>query len=82
MYQKKKKGKLALAGEAQWIECWPVNGKVVSSIPSQGTCLGCGPDPQLGACERQPTNISLTQQCFCPSLSPFHPLSKKQIKSL
>ena len=30
----------ALAGVAQWIECWPANQKVTSSIPSQGTCLG------------------------------------------
>ena len=34
------------AGVAQWIECWPMNQKVASLIPSQGTCLGCGPDPQ------------------------------------
>ena len=31
---------LALAGVAQWIECQPVNQRVASSIPSQGTCLG------------------------------------------
>ena len=37
---------LALAGMAQWIECWPSNQKITSSIPSQGTCLGCGPGPQ------------------------------------
>ena len=36
----------ALAGVAQWIECQPVNQRVTSSIPSQGTCLGCGPGPQ------------------------------------
>ena len=39
----------ALAAVAQWIECWPMNQKVVGLIPSQGTCLGCGPGPQLGA---------------------------------
>ena len=27
--------KLALAGVAQWIECWPVNHRVTSLIPSQ-----------------------------------------------
>ena len=48
------KRSLALAGVAQWIECQPENQRVTSSIPSQGTCLGCGPDPQLGVCERQP----------------------------
>ena len=41
---------LALDGVAQWVECWPENQKVTSSIPSQGTCLSCGPGPQLGAC--------------------------------
>ena len=25
---------------ARWIEHWPVNQRVTSSIPSQGTCLG------------------------------------------
>ena len=30
----------ALAGVAQWIENWPENGKITSSIPSQGTGLG------------------------------------------
>ena len=33
----------ALAGVAQWIECWPANQKVTGSIPSQGTCLGYRP---------------------------------------
>ena len=47
-------------GVAQWLEHWPVNQKVTSSIPSQGTCLGCGPRPQLGVSERQPINVSLT----------------------
>ena len=42
----KKKKKRALAGVAQWIECGPTNQRVTSSIPSQGTCLGCGPGPQ------------------------------------
>ena len=32
----------------------PVNQRVVGLIPSQGTCLGCGPGSQFGACERQP----------------------------
>ena len=36
----------ALAGVAQWIECGPANQRVAGSIPSQGTCLGCGPGPQ------------------------------------
>ena len=36
----KKRMVTALDGVAQWIECQPVNPKVTSSIPSQGTCLG------------------------------------------
>ena len=45
---------MALAGMAQWIEHQPVNQRVASSIPNQGTCLGGRPGPQLVACERQP----------------------------
>ena len=36
----------AVAGVAQWIECWPVNQRVAGSISSQSTCLGCRPGPQ------------------------------------
>ena len=61
----------ALAGVPQWIEGWPVNRRVVSLIPSQGTCLGCGPGPQ------QLIHVSLTHGCFSPSLSPPLPLSLK-----
>ena len=49
-----------LTGVAQWIECWPANQSITGWIPSQGTRLGCGPGPQLGACERQPIDVSLT----------------------
>ena len=59
----------ALVGVAQWIECQPVNLKVASLIPSQGTCLGCGPGPQLGVCKRQPIDISLLSFSF---LSPLY----------
>ena len=47
--------------DCEWIvsECWPVNRKVAGLIPGQGTCLGCGLGPWLGACERQPTDVSL-----------------------
>ena len=37
---------VALAGVSQQIECHPVNQRVAGLIPSQGTCLGCGPGPQ------------------------------------
>ena len=68
----------ALGGMAQWIEHWPMNQKVISSIPSQGKCLGCRPGPQLGVCERQ------LIQCFSPSLSPLFSfsLNKSTNKSL
>ena len=36
---------LVLAGVAQWIEPGPANQRVMGSIPSQGTCLGCRPGP-------------------------------------
>ena len=36
----------ALAGVAQWIERRPVNQRIAGSIPSQGTCLACGPSTQ------------------------------------
>ena len=38
----------ALAGVTQWIQHRPANQRVDSSIPSQGTCLGCGPGSQGG----------------------------------
>ena len=38
----------ALARVAQWIEHWPVNQKVSSSIPDQGMVVGCGPGPGFG----------------------------------
>ena len=65
----------ALAGVAQWIECQPVNLKVTGSSPGQGTYLGCGPGPQLGACERLPINVSLKQDVSLPLfLPPFFSL--------
>ena len=34
----------APTGVAQWIEYWPTNQSVAGLSPSQGTCLGCGPE--------------------------------------
>ena len=48
-----------VAGVAQWTECQPANRKVISSIPSQGTCLCCRPGPPWRECERQPITVSL-----------------------
>ena len=58
-YLKKKKEKKKISNQqsnfklekdltdvAQRIELWPANQRVSSSIPSQDTCLGCGPGPQ------------------------------------
>ena len=44
----------AQAAVAQWIERWPANHRVPSSIPSWGTCLGCRPGSQYGVQEKQP----------------------------
>nr|KAF6480870.1 hypothetical protein HJG59_010664 [Molossus molossus] len=51
--------------------------EVICSIPGQGTCPGCGPDPQWGACRRRPIDV-LSHRCFYLSLS--LPLSLKSIK--
>ena len=56
---------LTLAGVAQWTEHWPVNQTPAGSIPSQGTCLGCGPGPQEGVCERQP-HVDVSLPLFLP----------------
>ena len=64
--RRKQKSKFsALAGVAQWTECWPVNQGVTGSIPSQGTCLGCGPGPQWGVWKRQP-HIDVSHLLFLP----------------
>ena len=55
----------ALAGVVQWIEHLPVNQRVTGSIPSQVTCMGCGPGPWCGACKRQP-HIDISLPLFLP----------------
>ena len=62
---------------AQWIEHWPPNRKFTGSLPSQDTCLGCGPGSQFGVCDRQPTDVSLIHECFSPSPFLSLPLSLK-----
>ena len=56
---------IALAGVAQWTECWPLNQRVTGLIPSQGIGLGCGPGPWLEACQTQP-HIDISLPLFLP----------------
>ena len=67
---KKQKQEKALAGVAQWIESRTVKQRVAGSIPSQGTCLGCGPGPQYGESERQP-HIAVSLPLFLPPFLSF-----------
>ena len=55
----------ALVGVGQWTECHPANQRVARSIPSRGTCLGCGPGSRLGMRERQP-HIDVSPPLFPP----------------
>ena len=64
-----------LAGVAQWTEHQPGNQRVTSSIPSQGTCLGCRPCPQQG-CMRG--NHTLKVLSLSPSLPLYKILKKKK----
>ena len=58
-----------LTGVAQWVGRLLAKQKVTGSVPSQGTCLGCGFGPSHGVCERQPIDVSLPL-----FLLPFLPL--------
>ena len=57
----------APAGVAQWTELQPGNQRVVGSIPSQGTHLGCGSGNRL-----------FHTRFFYPSFSVPFPLSKNK----
>ena len=59
---------VALAGVTQLIEYWPDNQRFTGLIPSQDTCLGCRPGPQLGVCDRQP-HINVSLPLFLPPFS-------------
>ena len=56
---------LALSGMAQWIEYQLENQKVIGSIPSHGTCLGCRPGPQQEAGKRRP-HTAVSVPLFLP----------------
>ena len=58
--QVENKAYLALVGVVQWTEYQLLNQRVAGSISSKGTCLGCRLGLQLGKCERQRTEVSLT----------------------
>ena len=68
----------ALAGVAQWIEHWPTNQKVTGSIPSQGTCLGCGPGPWLGGMREATDCFSHTSMFLSVSLPTSLPSKSKK----
>ena len=57
----------ALAGVAQWIECWPANQRVTGLVPSQGTCLSYEPGPQWGV-HKKKTHIDVSFPVFLPPL--------------
>ena len=65
IFLKSEKKRKALAGMAQWIECWPANQRVIGSVPSQGTCLGCRPD-QVPSKGRVRSNHTLVFLSFLP----------------
>ena len=51
---------------AQWIECQPVKQGVAGSIPSQDTCLGCGPGHQWGVRVRGNHTLMFLSLSFSP----------------
>ena len=64
-----------------WLEC-PIHWKVVSSIPSQGTYLGCRVDPWWGCIwEANDTCFSLTFMSLSLPLSSFPSKIGKHILS-
>ena len=79
----KEKSNNSLASVAQLVGRRTANREVESSITSQVTCLSCWLGPQSG-CIQEATNqsikVSLSHQCFFPSLSPSLPLSLEAMK--
>ena len=58
---------IAPASEAQWIECRPASQRVAGSIPSQGTCLACGPGLSRGRIRGNHTMMFLSLSFSLPS---------------
>ena len=75
----RRRGTGALAGMAQLVGVPFCAWKVVGSIPSQGTFLGCRFGPSDLMCQRQPINISVSHRCLYPSISPSLPPSLKSM---
>ena len=75
---------VALAAVAQWVGHQPAYQRVASSIPSQGTCLGCGPGSLLCVRKRLSVNVCFTHPMFLSLSSslPSHLSKNKEIKSL
>ena len=69
----------ALAGMAQliWVLDWTGEQRVAGSIPSPGTCLGCGPHPQWGLLHKRQPHIDVSLP-----LSPSLPFFLKWNKTL
>ena len=59
-------------------EYGPVNQRVTGSIPCQGTYLGCEPGSHLGACKRQPIDVSLLSVFLSLSFFLPSPLPKNK----
>ena len=57
---KVKKMYIALAGVAQWIECWPVTQRVASSIPSLGHMPGLWARSPVGGAREATTHWYLS----------------------
>ena len=62
-------------GSMDWVLAWEPKG--TGSIPSQGTCLGCRPGPQLWVCERQRSMYLSRIDVSFPLFLPSFPLSLK-----
>ena len=74
-HSKNKMKHIALAGVAQWIEHQPVNQRIAGLIPSQGTCLGSRPGPQLGVCKRQ-AHIDVSRPLLLPPFPSKNKINK------
>ena len=67
--KKEEEEECALTGVAQWAGHHPTKRKVTSSIPAQGTYLGCGPGPLWGYARGNQLYISVSLPFSRPSPS-------------